>query len=62
MQKSFRRKAIWWNSELASSLRKEALRAWRKVIERKQEDREAWPSLFQKSCQKSKLSAIHAGA
>ena len=55
MQKSLCKKNIWWNSELASSLRKEACRAWRKVIKTKQEeDWEAWPSLFQNSCQKSK--------
>ena len=54
MRKSLRKKDIWWNSELAS-LRKEARRAWRQVTKTKQEeDWEAWPSLFQKSGQKSK--------
>ena len=38
MQKSLRKKDnIWWNSELAS-LRKEALRAWRKANKTKQEE------------------------
>ena len=58
MRKSLRTKdTIWWNSELAS-LQKEAHRAWRKAIKTKTRRRlggsKARPSLFQKSCQKSK--------
>ena len=58
MQKSLCKKDnIWWNSELAS-LRKEAHRAWVKVLKTKKKRRlggsKAMPSLFQKCCHKSK--------
>ena len=56
MRKSLCKKDnIWWNSELAS-LRKEVRRTWRKVLKKKRRlgGSKARPSLFQKSCHKSK--------
>ena len=64
MRKSLCKKNnIWWNSELAS-LRKEARRAWRKVIKTKQE--EDWEaqkvaiSYFKKSVRGAKRISWHS--
>ena len=61
-RKSLRKKDnIWWNSELAS-LQKDAHQTWRKAIKIKQEKdcqvQKGRPSLFHKSCQKSKAQFV----
>ena len=64
MRKSLCKKDnIWWNSELAS-LRKEARRAWRKAIEKKQE--EDWEAqklglaYFKKAVRRVKRDSWHS--
>ena len=63
MRKSLRKKYIWWNSELAS-LRKEAGRAWRKAINKNQEeDCEAQKlglAYFKKAVTRAKRDSWHS--